>query len=231
MAFDPHKNLAISAVAVAPSPASSGTSLSVVTGQGALFQAAPFNVTISPPNVMQTPANAEIARVTAKTGDVFTIVRAQEGTTARAIAVGDIIAATITVKTVTDIESGLNFPEINTLGNVKAANLKWQQGHTWALVGDVTILPVVPRFFIPLIGTQASKMVGLRMMIASGTSIGVTLFRNGVAETGAITVTTTPTTTALNIALANNDAVAVSLSAPVGAPTTFSATLFLEHTL
>jgi hypothetical protein len=104
MAFDAHKNFAVSSVAVAPSPAASGTSLTVATGEGARFPAAPFNGTVCPAQALATPANAEIVRVTAIAGDVLTIVRAQEGTTARAMAIGDLIAATITAKTVTDIE-------------------------------------------------------------------------------------------------------------------------------
>jgi hypothetical protein len=116
MAFDAHKNFAVSSVAVAPSPAASGTSLTVATGEGARFPAAPFNGTVCPAQALATPANAEIVRVTAIAGDVLTIVRAQEGTTARAIAIGDLIAATITAKTVTDLESGTNFPQLATPG-------------------------------------------------------------------------------------------------------------------
>jgi hypothetical protein len=118
MAFDAHKNFAVSSVAVAPSPAASGTSLTVATGEGVRFPAAPFNVTVCPTQALATPANAEIVRVTAIAGDVLTITRAQEGSTARAIAVGDLIAATITAKTVTDLESGTNFPQLATPGIV-----------------------------------------------------------------------------------------------------------------
>jgi hypothetical protein len=105
MAFDQHTNFAVSTVAVLPSPAASGTSLTVASGEGARFPAAPFNATIGPIAAQPTPANAEIVRVTARTGDVFTLARAQEGTTARTVQIGDLIAATITAKTLTDIET------------------------------------------------------------------------------------------------------------------------------
>lgn len=105
MTFDAHKNFSYSTVATAPSPATSGTSLTLATGDGALFPAAPFNVTIWPSGALPTAANAEIARVTAVAGDVLTITRAQEGTSARTVVVGDQIAAVISVKTVTDIEA------------------------------------------------------------------------------------------------------------------------------
>jgi hypothetical protein len=105
MAFDAHKNFALSLVAVAPTPATSGTSLTVTAGEGAGFPAVPFNATIAPPSGVPTRANAEIVRVTARSGDVLTITRAQEGSTARSIQIGDLIAATITAKSLTDIEA------------------------------------------------------------------------------------------------------------------------------
>jgi len=101
---DAHKNFAYSLVATAPSPADTGTSLVVQAGDGAKFPPPPFNVTVWPVGDQPLTTNAEIVRVTAISADTFTITRTQEGTTARAILVGDQIAATITVKTLTDIE-------------------------------------------------------------------------------------------------------------------------------
>jgi len=102
---DAHKNFAYSLVATAPSPASSGTSLVVTGGQGTLFPAVPFNATIWPAGVAPTSTNAEIVRVTNITTDTFTITRTQESTSARTVVVGDQIAATVTVKTLTDVET------------------------------------------------------------------------------------------------------------------------------
>ena len=104
MSFDAHKNLAFSTVTTAPTPATSGTSLIVTSSS--TFPAVPFNATIWPVNVQPTTSNAEIVRVTAIASNTFTITRAQESSTARAIIVGDQIAATITAKTFTDIEAG-----------------------------------------------------------------------------------------------------------------------------
>jgi hypothetical protein len=105
MAFDAHKNFAMSAVVTPPSPPTSGTSLTVVTGEGALFPAAPFNATVCPPGVLPSAANAEIVRVTARSGDVLTITRAQEGSVARAVVVGDLCVASVTAKALQDIET------------------------------------------------------------------------------------------------------------------------------
>ena len=93
--MDALKNFAYSLVATAPSPATSGTSLTVTTGQGSLFPAAPFDLTCLPPGVQPISTNAEIVRVTVVTGDVLTITRAQYGTTAQSIAVGWQVAQTV----------------------------------------------------------------------------------------------------------------------------------------
>lgn len=103
--MDAHSNFAYSTVATAPSPATSGTSLVVTAGQGALFPAAPFNAVIWPTGAQPLSTNAEVVRVTAIATDTFTITRTQEGSSARTVVVGDQIAANITAKVLTDIEA------------------------------------------------------------------------------------------------------------------------------
>ena len=93
--MDALKNFAYSLIATAPSPATSGTSLVVTSGQGAYFPATPFDATIWPSGVQPTNTNAEIVRVTNVSTDTFTITRAQYGTTAQSIAVGYQIAQTV----------------------------------------------------------------------------------------------------------------------------------------
>jgi hypothetical protein len=102
---DLHSNFAYSTVLTAPSPASSGTSLTVQSGNGALFPTPPFNAAVWPTGVIPVASNAEIVRVTNISGDTFTITRNQESSNNRSIIVGDQIAATITKKSFTDIET------------------------------------------------------------------------------------------------------------------------------
>ncbi len=105
---DAHANFAYSTVATAPSPASSGTSLTVQSGDGAKFPAVNFNATVWTSGAQPTTTNSEIVRVTNVTGDVFTITRNTNTETvnqSRSIIVGDQIAAAITGKTLTDIEA------------------------------------------------------------------------------------------------------------------------------
>jgi hypothetical protein len=104
---DAHKNFAYSLVATAPSPATSGTSLIVTAGQGALFPAVPFNATIWPTAAQPITTNAEIVTVTDIVTDTLTIVRQAESTSARTVVVGDQIAATITLATLNDLEGEL----------------------------------------------------------------------------------------------------------------------------
>jgi hypothetical protein len=144
MAFDAHSNLAVSTIATAPAPATSGTTLTVAVGEGARFPVAPFNCTVWPATALPTPVNAEVVRVTARTGDVLTITRAQEATTARSIVAGDLVAATITAKTITDIESGTNFPQIITPsavveGTIQAAQFRTVFGGMVYFQGHATL--------------------------------------------------------------------------------------------
>lgn len=107
---DQHRNFAYSTIATPPSPASSGTSLIVQPGQGALFPTPPFNATIWPTGVLALASNAEIVRVTAVAADTFTILRAQEGSSARGVLAGDQIGGLLTVKSLGDVEGPLISP-------------------------------------------------------------------------------------------------------------------------
>lgn len=90
------KNFAYSTVATAPSPATSGTSLVVASGEGARFPTASFKAVIWPAGVQPLSSNAEIVNVTAVSTDTLTITRAQESSSARTVIVGDQIAAILT---------------------------------------------------------------------------------------------------------------------------------------
>jgi hypothetical protein len=99
---DAHANFAFSVVSVAPSPATSGTTLTVLSTTG--WPAVPFNATVWPAGSNPMASNAEIVRVTANTSGAFTITRTQESTSARTIVVGDILSAGPTALTFTDAE-------------------------------------------------------------------------------------------------------------------------------
>jgi hypothetical protein len=106
--YDAHTNFGYSLIAVAPTPAASGTTFNVTTGEGAVFPTVPFNIVIWPAGANPSTTNAEICRVTSKgTGDNWTVTRTQESSSARAIALGDQVANAITVKVLTDVEASI----------------------------------------------------------------------------------------------------------------------------
>lgn len=82
------KDYATGTVSTAPSPADSGTTLDLQSGEGARMPAVPFNGTLSPDGVLPTLDNAEKVVVTDVTGDTLTIARAQGDTSAQMVDVG-----------------------------------------------------------------------------------------------------------------------------------------------
>ena len=69
----------IPATTITNAPGTSGTSITVTTGTGANFPAAPFTAVIWPTNQLPTFFTAEIVRVTAVVSDTLTVVRLQDG--------------------------------------------------------------------------------------------------------------------------------------------------------
>ena len=139
-----HKNFAYSTILTAPSPANSGTTIDIQAGDGSKFPDVPFQATIWPTGAQPTSSNAEIVTVTGYTGDDgFTITRAQEGTSARSILVGDQIAATITAQTLTDAESPLPFWSPFILASGAASGLQTLNNGTGSTgTGSLFMFPV-----------------------------------------------------------------------------------------
>ncbi len=106
--MDARANLGVATVATAPSPATSGTSLTVTAGQGANLPVGTFQALVGPASYSLPADRAllEIVRCTRTAGsDVVTLVRAQEGTNARTIVAGDVLSATVTKRTLDDIDA------------------------------------------------------------------------------------------------------------------------------
>jgi hypothetical protein len=106
--FDAHANLASGVVSVAPTTPTAGLTMTVVPDQGVTVPTAPFTAVVFPEATAPSHANAEIVRVSVNASGVWTMARAQEGTTARAIIVGDVVyIGGVTAKTLTDLESAI----------------------------------------------------------------------------------------------------------------------------
>src|ERR1051326_3733476 len=120
MAFSPHVNLLAGSVTVPPSPATSGTTLTLADASRFPDPATQgqYDCTVSPVGVDSTFANSEIIRVTGKASNMLTIARAQGGTTARAIIATDVVALTLTARVLTDIEAAVpGYTAVNKAGD------------------------------------------------------------------------------------------------------------------
>lgn len=130
---------------------------------------------------------------------------------------------------------------IQTQLNSKAASSHThsiRQGHTWGISGEIKVASgdtdFLNPFFISLASGQSAKITSARHKINGGTSATVKVQKNGVDVTGftGISVTTTSTTTnPADVTLAENDRLALVVTAVNGAPTNLSFTLFIEHTV
>jgi hypothetical protein len=183
--FDPHANFAYSTVATAPSPAASGTSLTLATGGGALMPTAPFNATVWPAGAQPLSSNAEIVRVTGVAGDVLTIVRAQEGSSARSILVGDQFSATITKKTLTDIETVV--PAVGSisagaasasLGQVVFSN---SNGVTFGLNGQTVTATVATNYLTTAMASNRGSDFVQATAAFAGTNASGTIASSGIS--------------------------------------------------
>ena len=110
-------------------------------------------------------------------------------------------------------------------------------GKTYAIAGEIKV-PVgqtdfIVPFFVSLAGGQTADLVKARHQIQAGTSVTCKLQKNGVDVTGftAISVTTTPADTdPTDVALAENDELALVVTAVAGTPQNMTFTIFIEHT-
>lgn len=96
------KNLANAILALGVS--TSDTTWVLEAGYGDEMPAVPFELTATPFGQLSTMGNSEIVRVTARTTDTLTVVRAQKGTTAKAFIAGAVVSNGISTDDVVGIE-------------------------------------------------------------------------------------------------------------------------------
>jgi hypothetical protein len=107
--------------------------------------------------------------------------------------------------------------------------------HTFAVQGEIKVpsgdTDFIPPFFVSLAAGQTLKLVKARYAINGGTSATVKIQINGADATGftGISVTTTPDQTdPTDITLADNDKIAIVVTAVSGTPKNLSFTLVFE---
>lgn len=138
------KDFATGTVATAPSPATSGTSLVLQTGEGVRMPATPFYATGHSPTAVPTLDTAEKIQVTNVTGDTLTIVRAQGGTVAKSIEAGWRISNTLFKEQLDDKEfvAQLHPLSVSTAtAAATAAKVGTTAGGTYTpILGDIIVV-------------------------------------------------------------------------------------------
>lgn len=188
--------------ALASSITTSSTTITVTTASGALFPAISggnfFYATLT-----DSSNNLEIVKVTGRATDVLTVVRAQEGTTARAYAAADKIELRVTAAGMNSLaQLGLDntFTGTNTF-NVPVAVTSGGTGVTTSTGSGNVVLnagPLItsPTLTAPVLGTPASGT----MTNVTGTAVGLSVGSLTTSATAATAWTVTQSGTKLNFA-------------------------------
>jgi hypothetical protein len=218
---------------------SSATSITVASGQGARFPSLGagdyFYATL-----INTSNQLEIVKCTARSGDVLTVERAQESTTARAYDVGDRIEIRITAATFEDATAIYNVPSETTgyfglpVGttaqrpvsppagasrfNTTTGSLEFFDGTTWV---STNLIPTVNSVDGTIFAGVAST---LTLSVSNATDTITVRFSEGgatVADVANVTVTSGSASVSVPSAVFNQtagDTIAVSVINQDGTP-------------
>jgi hypothetical protein len=207
---------------LAASISTSSTSLTVTTSQGALFPTLGagdyFYATLT-----DSSNNLEIVKITARSGDTLTAVRAQEGTTARIYAAADKLELRVTAAVLSnfaDLDGPNTFTDANTFsGTITSTNTNTFSGAN-NFTGAVTFASV------PTFGGGALPIAngGTGSTTATGTG-NVVLATNATLATPTLTTPSisTPTFTTYGNIKALFETATITASAPA-ATTNFDVT-------
>ena len=139
--------------------------------------------------------------------------------------------------TATDIFARINGVSESLKGGGGGGDKVYRIGHTYGIISKVKVPSgqkdfIIP-FFVSFASGQTVKLVKARHIINDGTSVTCKLQKNGVDITGftGISVTTTAADTdPADVTLADNDKLALLVTATAGTPQNMSFTIFLEYT-
>jgi len=148
---------------LASSLTAAATTLSVTVGEGAKFPS-PTAGNWFPVTLLKSSGAIEFVRCTARSGDVLTIVRAQEGTPAQAFSAGDRVELRLTKAVIDDINTQLSDMQTdlnNTINNL-------------GLVGSVSAfaLSTAPAGWLKANGAAVSRTTYADLFAAIGTTFG-----------------------------------------------------------
>ncbi len=179
-----HANLATSLVVTPPSPSTSGTSLVVTTGEGSRFPTVPFWATIWPPAEFPTSANSEVVRVTARSSDTLTIVRAQGGTTAKAVTAGYRIANALVAADMSNVMDVRRYGALGNLSNDDTAEIQAAIDAAIAANAEVVIPPgnYIISDTLTIASANGFKMTGAGYQTSFSGGLGTRLLWSGAND-------------------------------------------------
>lgn len=176
---------------LASSISTSSTAITVSTGMGGMFPTITAG-TFFMATLTDSSNNVEIIKVTGRTSDVLTVVRAQEGTTARAYAAADKVELRISAsilaglaqldgpQTFTGVKTFTTAPVFSTALAVTSGG----SGTTTSTGTGSVVLSDSPTLVSPSLGTPTA-LVGTNI---TGTAAGLSI---GGTATNAVNLTTT----------------------------------------
>lgn len=175
--MDNYKNFAVSTVTTPPSPATSGTTLTLATGTGSRFPMGSFDVTLYAPGTEPDITNAEIARASVS-GDTMTFsARGAYGTTAQSVAAGWIVDNAVTANFIGQIVSAIPAASSTTTGpDTFAAASSPGSATTFARGDHDHGLPADPTTaFASAVATLTNKRITRRVLALSSNAATYTV--------------------------------------------------------
>lgn len=167
------------------------TSLSVTPGTGALFPALSAG-DYFPSTITKQDGSLEIVKVTARSSDVFTIVRAQENTTSKAFSAGDRIELRMTAGSFSGETSRLEALSATAQSAADAAQGSANTAQASANAAQATANAAVPKAGGKMTGNldvpsmNGGHLAGMRNRIINGNfSINQRGYSSGAATTAA----------------------------------------------
>lgn len=197
---------------LASSLSTGATSLSLTTGDGAKYPS-PASGEWFPVTILKGSGAFEVVRCTARSGDVLTIARAQEGTAAQSFAIGDRVELRLTEAAFFaggKMRGPINHADTQTIASAATTDIGAATSNSIDISGTTTITSL---------GTIASG--ACRNVRFTGS---LTLTHNGstIILPGAANIATAPNDTAIFLSLGGGSWLCLNYSRSSGKPVAFA---------
>ena len=186
---------------LASSISSAATSITVTTGMGTMFPTITAG-TYFYATLTDSSNNLEIVKVTARTSDTLTVVRAQEGTAARAYAAADKIELRVTAAVLNNL---VQLDGAQTITGVKT----FSGANAFGTPASITLTNATG---LPVATGISGLGTGVATFLATPSSANLIAAVTDETGTGALVFGTSPTLTSATLASATLTAATVGLA-------------------